>query len=90
MLVNRVWTILDRYGLNYGKYLSPNGTPFDHRAIPPSSLDSPYTQYKVLKPLPVQSGTAASWFGKPGGGVQYKTEYTVGWLLAKEFIKELQ
>jgi filamentous hemagglutinin len=50
-----------------GKFVSPEGTPFDQRALPNSTLDKPHTRYEVVKPIPdVDSGKAAPWFDKPG------------------------
>lgn len=62
--------------------------PFDQRALPESSLRSPYRQYEVLKPIPeVNYGNAASWFGKIGGGTQYQLPMSVDDLLKEGFIK---
>lgn len=79
-------TLLDRYGSVYGKFLSPAGTPFGERALPPASLDTVqpayqgkvpppvncnYHEYKVDKPVTVEAGPTAPWFGQPGYGMQY-------------------
>lgn len=66
--------IIDRLGKGNGNFASPDGTPFEQRALPPSSVDRrPYVRYKVVKPLPdeVLEGRAHPWFGQTGGGVQY-------------------
>lgn len=63
---------IDRYGSANGGFLSPAGTPFDQRALPNGSANSQFTTYEVVKPLPVNSGPAAPWFGQPGGGTQYQ------------------
>ena len=67
-------TRVDRYGSANGGYLSPAGTPFQERALPPSAVGSRYTSYEVVKPLPVNSGPAAPWFGQPGNGIQYQLQ----------------
>jgi len=69
---------IDRFGSEFGGYLSPAGTPYAARGIPPQSLDNAtkpascnYSRYKVLQPIPVQSGPIAPALGQPGFGVQY-------------------
>lgn len=52
--------------------MSPEGAPFDERALPPSSADFNYTRYEVVRPIPgVTEGEIAPWFEQPGGGLQY-------------------
>ncbi|MBV4476871.1 glycohydrolase toxin TNT-related protein [Pseudomonas botevensis] len=65
-----VGTKLDRYGGPEGYFLSPQGVPFDQRALAPGSRAGGYYQYEVLKPLPVVQGEIAPAFGQPGGGTQ--------------------
>src|SRR4029453_9597357 len=74
-------TRIDRFGHEGGDYLSPEGTPFEQRALAPKSLKDDYHVYKVVKPLPVESGGIAPAFDQPGGGVQYKTTKSVKQLL---------
>src|SRR4051812_10975337 len=64
---------IDRFGSEFGGYLSPEGTPYGARGIPPQSLDNTttpatcnYTRYKVLKDIPVYSGPIAPALGQPG------------------------
>jgi filamentous hemagglutinin len=87
----------DRYGGRFdsegnfsdrGTFAAPRDVPFDQRALPDSTLNSPYRQYEVIKPLPeVQSGQAAPWFGKPGLGTQYQLPMSIDELLLKGYIK---
>lgn len=87
----------DRYGGRFdsegnfsdrGTFVAPRDVPFDQRALPDSTLNSPYRQYEVIKPLPeVQSGQAAPWFGKPGLGTQYQLPMSIDELLLKGYIK---
>ncbi len=69
---------IDRFGSEFGSYLSPEGTPYGARGIPPQSLDNTttpatcnYSRYKVLKDIPVYSGPIAPALGQPGFGLQY-------------------
>jgi hypothetical protein len=72
---------LDRFGYPGGAFLSPLGTPFSSRALPPSNLNTPkdaplanYHVYCVLKPFTVDAGPIAPWFAQPGWGTQFKLE----------------
>ena len=80
-------TRIDRYGENFGQYLSPAGTPFDHRSIPPSQEFDAVTEFEVVRPLPVADGPIAEWFDQPGNGTQYfiPTESDVQDAIAKGF-----
>jgi RHS repeat-associated protein len=79
-------TRIDRYGREGGTFVSPEGTPFPMRALPPESLDAPYTVYEVLKPIPVDSGYIAPWFGQPGGGIQHELPRSVADLIQDGFL----
>lgn len=51
----------------------PGVTP-EEVSLPVSEFYNPVgepTLYTLLKPIQVQSGTAAPWFGNPGGAIQY-------------------
>lgn len=86
-----VGTKLDRYGGPDGAFLSPQGTPFDQRALAPGSQAGGYYQYEVIKPLPVIQGEIAPAFGEPGGGTQIlanlSDKVNVQWLIDNGFIK---
>ncbi|KAF8858708.1 hypothetical protein BDZ45DRAFT_651075 [Acephala macrosclerotiorum] len=75
-----VGSLLDRFGSEYGSFMSPYGAPYMQRALPPSNLDTPassptwpynYHVYNVTKSLDTLAGPIAPWFGQPGQGVQY-------------------
>lgn len=70
--------IVDRFGSEGGTYLSPEGTPYSARGIPPESLNPfpggepcNYYRYRVLKPFSVNAGPIAPALGQPGFGLQY-------------------
>lgn len=69
---------LDRFGSEYGAFLSPAGTPYAERAIPPSNLAGTpaegcnYRRYKVVKEFEVSAGPIAPWFAQRGDGWQYQ------------------
>ena len=78
----RVGQAIDRYGSEYGGFLSPTGLPYFTRAIPPTNLNGTppaacnYHNYRVLKSFDVDAGPIAPWFAQPGGGVQYQLDAT--------------
>jgi Tuberculosis necrotizing toxin len=67
--------VLDRFGGD-GKYFSPDGTPFEARALPPDSLGKPYTRMRIADELPpgwkVEVSEVAPAFGREGGGLQIR------------------
>ena len=63
--------VVDRYGDLSGRFVAPVGTPLEQRSLAPWTEESAYHQYKVLKPLQVDSGKTAPWFDRPGGGIQH-------------------
>jgi hypothetical protein len=74
--------LLDRFGDNAGRFFSPKGTGYRERALPYVCHGYAYSTYRVVKPLPALLGTAAPWFGEPGGAVQVETTACVNQLLA--------
>lgn len=97
--------IVDRFGSTGGEYLSPLGTPFPERGLPPTSLDvrDPnnllgYHAYEVVKPFDAQVGYIAPAFGQPGGGLQVLIDngllgqadkIGVKWLLDNGYLRDL-
>lgn len=73
--LNGAW--LDRIGSTRGRWLAFEGTPFEGRSLPHTSLDEPYNAYKVdvsagLPPgWKIEFSRAAPWFGHPGGEPQF-------------------
>ena len=86
--------MLDRYGDSNGAFLSPDGIPFDQRALGPGNGSRVYHRYEVLKPFPVLEGEIAPAFGKPGGGTQIlpnlPDRVNVQWLIDNAYLRELK
>lgn len=94
-------TVIDRFGSPYGSWMSPDGTPFPERALPPDSAAKSYYQYVVSDPtkLPpgfhIEQSQVAPWFHQPGGGVQYRIigpdgkDAPVNALLNSGYLKDL-
>ncbi|CQD10290.1 ADP-ribosyltransferse [Mycobacterium europaeum] len=72
--LDRQW--LDRIGHPGGNWLAFEGTPYEGRSLPHTSLDKPYQAYQVDAPVGLPPGwkiefsIAAPWFGHPGGEPQ--------------------
>ncbi|MGH7154937.1 MAG: TNT domain-containing protein [Acetobacteraceae bacterium] len=79
--------LLDRFGDNAGTFFSPKGAGYRERSLPYVCRGYAYTVYRVVKPLPALLGTAAPWFGEPGGAVQVKTTACANQLLAAGVIE---
>jgi len=81
---------LDRYGNRGGEYMSPVGTPYEARALPPGKIADPYEQYQVLKPFTVDKEKIAPAFDQPGHGVQMRAkipEVANGYATINDLIK---
>lgn len=79
----------DRYGSEYGRYVSPVGTPIPMRALPPGTVSRPYHACEVVKPFEVQASKIAPAFGEVGGGIRYLLPLPVPVLVAKGIIRPI-
>ncbi len=82
-------TRIDRFGPETGQYTSPAGTPLPQRALPPGSESRPLHTYEVLKPIEVEGGKIAPWFGQPGGGTQYLMPASIRDLIKAGYLREV-
>lgn len=82
-------TLIDRYGPESGHFLSPEGTPFEQRALFPGTQMKGYSIYEVVKPLEVQGGEVAPWFNQPGGGTQYETSSSIESLIESGILRRI-
>jgi len=62
-------TIIDRFGSEFGRYLSPDGTVYGDRAITPETVGGEYNRYMVTgAPLPpgwrIVEGPVQPWLGQ--------------------------
>lgn len=87
--------LVDAFGGVYNNYLSPAGTPFALRAVPPSDLNdmtsddfavSSYRVYRVEYPFVVMTGPRVAFFGQPGQGTQYRTRTDIYSLVQGGFL----
>ncbi|MFC3932567.1 TNT domain-containing protein [Streptococcus dentapri] len=83
-------TRVDRYGSDYGSFISPEGIPYEQRAVAPGTDLKPYSVFEVVEPLEVKAGEVAPWFDEPGGGIQYLLPDTVDELLDNNIIRRVE
>lgn len=81
---------IDRYGQDTGIFVSPEGTPYEQRAVAPGTYNRPYSIFEVIEPIDVKAGEIAPWFDEPGGGIQYILPESVEKLLKDGKLKRLE
>jgi hypothetical protein len=81
--------LLDRFGSENGRFFSPKGAAFKARALPTVCAELPYSTYRVTTPMLVRVGSAAAWFGHPGGATQMMTDATAAQLVADGVLTRL-
>ena len=64
--------LVDRYGREKGRFLSPQRTAFEKRSLDRDTDPNDRHTFKVLKDFEVDVGSILPWFGQPGKGVQFK------------------
>jgi len=67
----RPGTLIDRYGSNFGRFVSPAGTPFSRRGLPPETALERFQTFEVLRPLDVEGSIASPAFGGGLGAALY-------------------
>ena len=86
-----VGTLVDRYGYSGGTFVSPVGTPYSMRALPPGSNQKPYTTYRVLKPINnVAACKVIPWFGEIELGTQYELSKSVKSYIEARHLEEVK
>ena len=83
-------TLIDRYGYDGGTFVSPKGIPYTERLLPIGTDQKPYTVFEVVKPVEVQAGKIAPWFGEKGGGIQYEFSQKISDLLQQGILRKVQ
>ena len=77
--------VLTRYGAPTGRYVSPAMTTFEQRALPRTTMESDFHIYIVQREIAgVEKGVIAPWFGRTGGGIQYKLPDRISALMGAE------
>ena len=82
--------VLTRYGGPGGRYVSPDGMTFEERALPSTTSEGDFHVYRVERPIDgVQKGKIAPWFGRLGGGIQYKLPDHITNLMESSLLREM-
>ena len=82
--------VLTRYGRPTGRYVSPDGMTFEQRALPSTTSEGDFHVYCVERPIDgVQKGKIAPWFGRLGGGIQYKLPDRIVNLMEASMLREV-
>ena len=82
--------LLTRYGKPTGRYVSPDGMTFEQRALPSTTSEGDFHVYCVERPIDgVQKGKIAPWFGRTGGGIQYKLPDRIVNLMEASMLREV-
>ncbi|MCZ7433349.1 TNT domain-containing protein [Streptomyces sp. WMMC1477] len=74
-----VGTYVDRFGGPSGRFISPAGTSFASRSLPPDALNgrlNNYHCYQVTTAFKVDAGPTAPAFEQPGDSIQYHLTYS--------------
>ena len=82
-------TLIDRYGYDSGTFVSPKGTPYIERALPMGTDKKSYTVFEVVKPVEVDAGKIAPWFGEKGGGIQYEFQQKISELIEQGILRKV-
>ena len=82
--------VLTRYGKPTGRYVTPDGMTFEQRALPSTTNEGDFHVYCVERPIDgVQKGKIAPWFGRLGGGIQYKLPDRIVNLMEASMLREV-
>ncbi|MED1714504.1 glycohydrolase toxin TNT-related protein [Bacillus paralicheniformis] len=87
--------LIDRFGGPGGSFFSPEGIPYEQRALALHSDEVDYYVYEVIRPLEVDGGKIAPWFDRLGGGTQYikyhenGEAYSINELIDEGYIREV-
>ena len=76
------YTHIDRYGSDYGTYVSLVGHPYEDYSLAPGSEYKNYSEFIVRKPIKGTAGSVYPWFDEPGGATQVLLPSPVKDLLA--------
>lgn len=82
--------IISRYGKNYGRYVSPDGTTIEERALAKDArIQNELHRFELAKDVECIKGVIAPWFGQAGGGIQCKFSKTIDQLIKEGVLIEI-
>ena len=74
---------VDRFGSEGGQYVSPGGTDYGARSLPPGSFTKDYNLYQINTSINVKASMVSPYFGQPGLGIQYRFSEPIYKLIQK-------
>ncbi|MEU0236595.1 TNT domain-containing protein [Nocardiopsis sp. NPDC006198] len=99
-----VGDVVDAFGQESGRYLFPDGTPFEERGLPAYARTGAdggelYHRYRVIHPFQVSATAAPAHEGLPGGGIRFTLDTagfsevppapTVRWLVGNGYLERI-
>lgn len=82
--------IISRYGKNYGRYVSPDGTTIEEIALAKDArIQNELHRFELAKDVECIKGVIAPWFGQAGGGIQCKFSKTIDQLIKEGVLIEI-
>lgn len=82
-------TYVDRFGSEGGTFVSPAGTDYGARSLPPGSYSRAYHIYRINMSVEVKASIIAPYFGNPGLGTQYRFLEPIYKLLEKGVLEKV-
>lgn len=84
------YTYIDRYGSDYGTFVSLVGHPYEDYSLSPGSEYKNYSVFIVRKPIEAKAGAVYPWFDQPGMATQVVLPMPVKDLLAHGFLERIE
>ena len=82
--------IISRYGKNYGRYVSPDGTTIEERALAKDArIQNEHHRFELAKDVECIKGVIAPCFGQASGGIQCKFSKTIDQLIKEGVLIEI-
>ena len=80
---------ISRFGKPRGSYASPEGIAYEARSLPYVMEEMEYHVYEVCARIKAIRSTIAPWFDQMGGGIQYRLEESIDYLMEHSILKEV-
>lgn len=84
------YTVIDRYGSDYGTFVSLIGHPYPDYSLAPGSKYKNYSVFIVRKPIKGKAGAVYPWFDEPGMATQVVLPAPVKDLLADGSLERIE
>jgi len=81
--------MLQHWGTDAGTFMTDAGTSAYEAALPPDKWGTLPSYYRVVIPFGANTGTAASYYGLPGGGIQYVLSRQIQYYLDMNLLEKI-